>query len=182
MADPNPTSWWTIIGLLSPPAVLMFLYAQVKMTLNRVRDRLPQRQPKIIIERASVAGSRPHTVLDLVLVNQSGAPAFNLRCQLDGLPGWEEKRDRVEGPERVTLRKPPAVTDETPIRSKRTENACLTIRYDDQFGYSYALSCPVEQAFHHGVMLYDLNVWRDRVQETKPKPSRWRLWKLRHRV
>lgn len=171
--------WNTVIQFVSPLAVAGLIIAVLKAAHDRItqiRQAVLSILPHVRIDRVSTA-SPPYS-LEIVLLNAGMGPAMNLSITLDGLPGWEHVRPRLEAHQVMTAST--VIPDDAPIRVQ-PENATLTVSYQDQFGGEDKLVCPIVQS-PRADGLFNVAANLQQIREVRYHFTDWRLWKLRDQV
>lgn len=172
--------WETFFKIASPLAMaglVIAVLAQIAVKLNRVRDRLKDHQPSLVVNHALLQGP-PYSV-DVRITNSGPGPALKMTLRIDGLPGG------VVHP-RLTAKQTFSavfyVPSDAPLRSQPLDGAGLLIQCEDELGFPHVLKAPIRDHNLRADGLYNFGFDLQQVVERRPSISSMKLWRIRKTV
>jgi hypothetical protein len=173
--------WETFFKIASPIALaglIITVLAQIVAKLNRVRDRLKEHQPSLVVNYALLQGP-PYSV-DVRITNAGPGPALNTTVRIDGLPGSVVH-------EYLAAKQPfSAVFDvpsDAPVRAQPLQGeGYLVVECDDDLGFRHMLTAPIRDHTLRADGLYNFGFDLSQVVERRPSISGMKLWRIRKTV
>jgi hypothetical protein len=172
--------WETFFKIASPIALaglIITVLAQIVAKLNRVRDRLKEHQPSLVVNYSLLQGP-PYSV-DVRITNSGPGPALNTTVRIDGLPGSVVHTPLAKNQSFNAIFNVP---NDAPLRSQPLDGAGLLIQCEDELGFPHVLKAPIRDHNLRADGLYNFGFDLQQVVERRPSISGMKLWRIRKTV